>query len=339
PRLEPPVPNTSTSVAPRWSWSAAARQASMSSRFAGRCRSGSVPSPCHSRSLARAGSVAARASENVSRSSPPSPDRSVKQPDMSWWYGMRSVPPRPTRSGSRRHRPMLTYRRTVLNAGRLTDHRYQKQVGFQQFRRHPPDIVQGHRLDHLVALFDVVDAEVVELNSEQLCRDLGGGIEPQRVRTGEIGLGRFEFLCGRALACHALDLSLDDLERFGRPPVLGCRAADEESRMVERCEIAVNGVAEAPLLAHLLGQPRGEAAAAEDMVHDVGGNEVRMVTLEAGVAELDLGLRDVHRDDPADGPRLHLGFGNLAERRGLRQRTEGLVELRRQRRSIDVADD
>src|SRR3546814_11426473 len=50
-------------------------------------------------------------------------------------------------------------------------------------------------------------------------------------------------------------------------------------------EVGVDGVGEAALLAHLLDQARGEAATAEDVVHDIGGVVVWIVARDAFMAE------------------------------------------------------
>ena len=74
--------------------------------------------------------------------------------------------------------------------------------------------------------------------------------------------------------------------------------------VIERHQVGGDAIGEAALLAHLLGEPRGEAAAAEDVVHDIGGEEIGIVALDAVMAEQHHALRDVAIDDDgrAAGP-------------------------------------
>ena len=78
-------------------------------------------------------------------------------------------------------------------------------------------------VDHGVALVDVVDAEIVELDLQQDAGDLGRGVEVQRVGALEIGLGLGELVLGRAVVDHALDLRLDQLQRLAGAVGLGLR--------------------------------------------------------------------------------------------------------------------
>jgi hypothetical protein len=58
------------------------------------------------------------------------------------------------------------------------------------------------------------------------------------------------------------------------------------------------------LLAHLLKKPRGKRAAAENVVDDVGGHEIRIFARDAGAAERHHRLRHVELDDDATSETL-----------------------------------
>src|SRR3546814_3532582 len=74
-----------------------------------------------------------------------------------------------------------------------------------------------------------------------------------------------------ALPIYASPLLADEVEGFADPSVLGRGAAVDQVAVVVAGEVGVDGVGEAALLAHLLDQARGEAATAEDVVHNIGG--------------------------------------------------------------------
>src|SRR3546814_9191226 len=64
------------------------------------------------------------------------------------------------------------------------------------------------------------------------------------------------------------------------------RSSDlDQVAVVVAGEVGVDGVGEAALLAHLLDQARGEAATAEDVVHDIGGVVVWIVARDDFLAE------------------------------------------------------
>ena len=54
-------------------------------------------------------------------------------------------------------------------------------------------------------------------------------------------------------------------------------AAQDEAGVVERAQIGADRIGEAALLAHLGVEPRIEAAAAQDVVHDQGRVEIGIV--------------------------------------------------------------
>ncbi len=97
-------------------------------------------------------------------------------------------------------------------------------------------------------------------------------------------------------------------------------------------------IGEAALLAHFLVEPRRQSAAAEDVVHDIGSHEVRIVAANAGAAERHHGLRHVERHERA---LRRLGGLDLGDRRqaGLgRQCAECLVQQLAERVGVDIAD-
>ena len=72
------------------------------------------------------------------------------------------------------------------------------------------------------------------------------------------------------------------------------RGADDQARRIfVGHQRRADAVGEAALFAHLVEQARGERAAAQDVVHQVGGEEVRRVARHAGIGELQRGLRQV----------------------------------------------
>ena len=80
--------------------------------------------------------------------------------------------------------------------------------------------------------------------------------------------------------------------RVAVPPMLHCRVVEPEQTVGD-------AVGEPALLAHLAIEPRGERAAAEDVIDDVGGHEIRIVARDARAAERHHGLRHIEIDDDA----------------------------------------
>ena len=72
-------------------------------------------------------------------------------------------------------------------------------VAAEQALRDAADIVDGDRGDQVVPLVDVVDAEIVELDAEELVGDVAGGVEAERIAADQIALGLGELLLGRAV--------------------------------------------------------------------------------------------------------------------------------------------
>ncbi len=103
-------------------------------------------------------------------------------------------------------------------------------------------------------------------------------------------------------------------------------------------ERGVDAVGEAALLAHLLVEPRGEGAAAQDRVEHERRHEVLVAARHGGQAEAHHRLRHVHVDDLELLGGLRLGLGDGRERGLGRQRAEHGVEHAAQRRRVDVAD-
>ena len=73
-----------------------------------------------------------------------------------------------------------------------------------------------HGIDQAGAALDIVDAEIVELHLQQLAGDPVRGVEAERERALEVGLGLGELLLGRAFLGQAADLVLDDVDGLGR---------------------------------------------------------------------------------------------------------------------------
>ena len=85
--------------------------------------------------------------------------------------------------------------------------------------RDPLHVVHGHRLHQAVALVDVIDAEILDLDLHELRGDLAGGVEAQRVGTRQERLRLGELLLGRAVLRRGADFGLRALrasERCGR---------------------------------------------------------------------------------------------------------------------------
>src|SRR3546814_5896280 len=89
-------------------------------------------------------------------------------------------------------------------------------------------------------------------------------------------------------------------------------------------EVGVGGVGEAALLPHLLDQARGEAATAEDVVHDIGGVVVWIVARDAFLAERHHRLWDRLGDHYRLALVLHLRLADLEGRGLFREREEGV---------------
>src|SRR5262249_34229159 len=60
-----------------------------------------------------------------------------------------------------------------------------------------------------------------------------------------------------------------------------------------------NAIGEAPLFPHLDVEPRGEGAAAEDVIDDIGRHEVGIAARKSRAAEMHYRLRHIEVDDDA----------------------------------------
>ncbi len=111
------------------------------------------------------------------------------------------------------------------------------------------------------------------------------------------------------------------------------------ARMQEPDEARADAIGEAALVAHLVVEPRAERAAAEDVVDDVGGHEVRIAAGDAATAEHHRGLRHVEIDHDAAAQPLHFDVGDRRQV-GLRgQASERAIDKPAGGGRIDVADD
>ncbi len=107
--------------------------------------------------------------------------------------------------------------------------------------------------------------------------------------------------------------------------------------MLERLQVAVDRVGEPALLAHLLHQPRGEPAAADELVEHEGRQEVGILARHGRKPEHRDRLRDVHRD-PFLGALARLCQGNGQDLGLLRQLAEHVVEQLAELFRRDIAD-
>ena len=163
-----------------------------------------------------------------------------------------------------------------------------------------------------VALLDVVDRQLVELVLQQRLRELRGGVERQHLRALQIGLGLVELLLGRAFLGDAADFLLDGIDGLAGAVGAGAGVADEQRGMLHPEQRFEDGIGQAALLADLAIEPRRQAAAAEDVVDDIGRHEIRIVALDAGAAERHHGLRHVERNE---GALRRLGGLDVGDRR------------------------
>src|SRR3546814_1181322 len=69
------------------------------------------------------------------------------------------------------------------------DHDDGERVGLVELLGDALGLLQGHRLDVAVALFQVVDASVLDLHAHEHAGDIVGAAEAQRNRAGEVALG------------------------------------------------------------------------------------------------------------------------------------------------------
>src|SRR3546814_17584426 len=105
------------------------------------------------------------------------------------------------------------------------DHDDGERVGLVELLGDALGLLQGHRLDVAVALFQVVDAEVLDLHAHEHAGDIVGAAAAQRKRAGEVALGGVQLIGGRYLLFHAPAPLADEVEGCADPRVLG-RGAD-----------------------------------------------------------------------------------------------------------------
>ena len=166
--------------------------------------------------------------------------------------------------------------------------------------------------------------------SDERPGDAPGRIETQRERSREIGLGGRHFLGCRPIVAHALPLAADEGDRLRDMRVLGGDAANDEAAVLHRVKRAVDRIGEAALLAHLMGEARIEAAAAQDVIVDERGVPIGIVALQAPLPKGDDALRDGQaRQQKLAGIR-HLRLRHRARLGMRRQIAEGLIEQRLQ---------
>ena len=96
-------------------------------------------------------------------------------------------------------------------------------------------------------------------------------------------------------------LSASRLISFSITPTVWPRSArvwvpPTNSAVIERQQVGIDRIGEAALLAHFLVEPRGERAAAQDVIDDEGGDEVGVLARNAGAAESHHRLRHVEFD-------------------------------------------
>src|SRR5205085_8646044 len=94
----------------------------------------------------------------------------------------------------------------------LPDEHYQQFHFGKKAAAGAANIIDRNGLDQGVALVDVVDSEVFDLDVEEICRDFAGSIEPQRVGADQEALGLFELVRTRALGGDPLDFGNDDFQ-------------------------------------------------------------------------------------------------------------------------------
>src|ERR1043166_38463 len=333
PRLEPPVPSTTTSLAPAASRAPKLLISPRSSIFFGKRSNGSVAPACASRNQPSAASLARNASSSAALLTPLAPIFSARAFSMLWRKVIAVDDCEAL--GKVSSAPQLV---RLVQSLRAPDHGHEQAV-IEQAPRHAPGVGERHRVDHRAAPLRVIDAELVELVLHELAGDLGRGIEGDRISALEIGLGLVELLLRRAFLGKPLYLLLDQGERFARAVAARRRGAGHHRRMVEPQQAGAYPIGKAARLAHLAVEPRGVRAAAEDVIDHIGGEEIRILACEARAAELDHCLRHVEIDHHAGAEPAHRHVGNGRQRGLRRQAAEHLVDQSTGAFGIDVADD
>ena len=89
---------------------------------------------------------------------------------------------------------------------RLADHHEGEVLGLHVLGRHALHVVQRHRLEKGVAVLDIVGAQPVLPERQQVAGDLRVAVEAQREGAGQIGLGVRQFLLRRAFRAQLADI-------------------------------------------------------------------------------------------------------------------------------------
>ena len=141
-------------------------------------------------------------------------------------------------------------------------------IGTQQPLGDPLEVIEGDRLDQIVALVDIVDPKILQLDPKHLARNLDARIEAQSVGPGQILFGVFEVLRTWSLFGHALELLANDVDRAANRLVLRRHASRIDRGVSEGRQIAEDRVGQAPLFAHLFRETRRETATAGRILQD-----------------------------------------------------------------------
>src|SRR3954471_2745274 len=270
PRLDPPVPSTTTSVAPARSRAAALPMSSSSSVRAGRRSSGKLPSACCLRTQPSASAHRFNASSSAAFATPCAPMFSARALSIFCVKGI----PHHDHVAAEKFRALRLIR--LGEPLRASDHKGER-LRVEQPLGDALGVRERHGIDHRVALLGIIDAELVELDLHKLAGDLARCVEGNRVGALEIGLGLVELFLRRALGGHALPLLLDQRQGFG--PTIAARGgpAAQDVGMVEPKQAGADTVSKPALLAYLMVKPRAHRARPIDVVYDVGGEEIRIV--------------------------------------------------------------
>src|SRR6202171_3935430 len=220
----------------------------------------------------------------------------------------------------------------------LTDEHYQQLYFGKETAAGAANILAGNGLNQRIALVDIVDSEIFDLNIEEIRRYFAGSIEPQGIGADQEALGLFELVRGRTLGGHAFYFGNDDFQGFGDAIVAGRNTAEEQPGMLERSKITIDRIGKPAFFPHLAEEPGFEAATAEDMVEDKGGDEVGIGALQSDAAEGDDGLRYLHFDrlGGAEPPRLRIRHRCRIVAR--RQASESAIDKHCDLCRVDVSD-
>src|SRR5258708_1947667 len=195
---------------------------------------------------------------------------------------------------------------------------------------HALGVSERDGIDETGAALHIVDAEIVELHLQELARNPVRGIEPERKGPLEIALGLDEFGFGRAVLGEPVDLALDELDGFARRVGPRRGMAEQQRGAVEPEEAVGDAVSEAALLPDLDIKPRGERAAAENVIDDIGGHEIRIAAGYPRPAAIHYRLRHIEMDDePAAQPLRDDRRGRLELRLGRPCAERSVDKLRR----------